>query len=91
MHETDTQVSDTLTWIHGKHELKFGGEYIQTSNSIKNEFRQMGQFTFNGSISGNAMADYMLGDVYQFWQGGGEFKETSREPMGILCPGQLSV
>ncbi|HEY3837500.1 MAG TPA: TonB-dependent receptor, partial [Bryobacteraceae bacterium] len=82
LHETDTQASDTLTWVRGRHELKFGGEYIRTSNSIKNEFRQMGMFTFNGSISGNAMADYMLGDVYQFWQGGGEFKETRENRWG---------
>ncbi|MGH9454629.1 MAG: TonB-dependent receptor domain-containing protein, partial [Terriglobia bacterium] len=84
LHETDLQGSDTLTWIRGRHELKFGGEIIRTSNSIKNEFRQMGMFTFNGSISGNAMADYMLGDVYQFWQGGGEYKELREDRWGIF-------
>jgi hypothetical protein len=84
MHETDYQWTDTATWIHGRHELKFGGEFIRTSNSIQNEFRQMGMFTFNGSISGNAFADYMLGDVYQFWQGGGEYKELRENRVGFF-------
>jgi hypothetical protein len=54
--------------------VKFGGEILRSANDIKNHFRTMGQFSFDGSISGNAMADFMLGDVYQFWQGGGEYK-----------------
>ncbi|MBO0858207.1 MAG: TonB-dependent receptor [Chloracidobacterium sp.] len=84
LHETNLQWSDTLTWVHGRHEFKFGGSVIRTSNSIKNEFRQMGQFTFNGSISGNAMADFMLGAVYQFWQGGGEYKELRESQLGFF-------
>lgn len=37
--------SDTLTWIHGNHTLKFGGEYRQT---IANAFNQTpGTFTFS--------------------------------------------
>ena len=84
LHERDLQWTDAATWIHGRHELKFGGEFIRTSNSIQNEFRQMGQFTFNGSISGNAFADYMLGDVYQFWQGGGEYKELRENRFGFF-------
>ena len=44
----------------------------------------MGMFTFNGSISGNPVADYMLGDVYQFWQGGGEYKELRENRLGFF-------
>lgn len=91
LHETDIQASDTFTWVHGKHELKFGGEYIRSSNSIKNEFRQMGMFTFNGSITGNAFADYMLGSVYQFWQGGGEYKELRENRGGVFVQDNFRV
>ena len=70
----DLQWADTATWIRGRHELKFGGEILRTANDIKNHFRTMGLFTFNGSLTGNATADLMLGEVYQFWQGGGEYK-----------------
>ena len=84
LHEKDLQWADTVTWMHGRHEFKFGTEILRTTNSIANEFRQQGQFTFNGSITGNAMADFMLGDVYQFWQGGGEYKDYSQTRPGFF-------
>jgi len=70
----DLQFADTATWMRGRHEIKAGGEILRSANDIKNHFRTMGLFTFNGSITTNAMADLMLGEVYQFWQGGGEYK-----------------
>src|SRR3954447_6333844 len=73
-HDHDVQWADTATWVHGRHELKLGGEILRSANDIKNHFRTQGMFTFDGSISNVAMADFMLGEVYQFWQGGGEFK-----------------
>lgn len=82
--DSDTQVRDTLTWISGRHELKFGGEYLRTANNIKNDFRTMGLFNFNGSITGNAMADFMIGSVYQFWQGGGEYKSLDGNRGGLF-------
>lgn len=83
--DSDTQVRDTLTWMRGAHEIKFGGEYLRTTNNIKNDFRTMGLFTFNGSITGNAMADFMLGSVYQFWQGGGEYKDLYGNRGGVFA------
>lgn len=71
----DIHISDTATWMVGSHEFKFGGEVLRSKNDIKNDFRTMGLFNFNGNITGNAMADFMLGEVYQFDQGGGEYKE----------------
>ena len=61
--------------MKGSHEIKFGGEILRSTNDIKNDFRTMGLFNFNGNITGNAFADFMLGEVYQFDQGGGEYKE----------------
>lgn len=80
----DLQFADTATWILGKHELKFGAEILRSANDIQNHFRTMGLFTFNGSITGNAMADFMLGDVYQFWQGGGEYKSLYGTRSGVF-------
>jgi hypothetical protein len=82
--DRDYHFSDTLTTIRGNHELKFGGEYMHLSNEIKNDFRTMGLFDFNGSITGNAMADLMLGQVYRFWQGGGEYKELKGHRYGVF-------
>jgi Outer membrane receptor for ferrienterochelin and colicins len=82
--DSDTQLRDTMTWIRGPHEIKFGGEYLRSVNNIKNDFRTMGLFTFNGSITGNATADFMLGNVYQFWQGGGEYKDLEGNRGGLF-------
>jgi outer membrane receptor protein involved in Fe transport len=80
----DLQWSDTLTYLRGRHQFKFGGEIIHSRNQIRNQYRQFGNYTFNGSISGNAMADFMLGEVYQFWQGGGEYKDLSGNRIGFF-------
>ena len=60
-HDYDVQLADTATRIRGRHELKLGGEILRSANDIQNHFRAVGMFTFDGSISGVAMADYMLG------------------------------
>lgn len=81
----DYQFTDTITWMRGNHELKFGFDYVRSKNEISNDFRTMGLFDFNGSISGVAMADFMLGDVYRFWQGGGEFKKLYGNRLGFFA------
>ncbi|MBL8234338.1 MAG: TonB-dependent receptor, partial [Bryobacterales bacterium] len=70
----DIHFANTTTRLSGNHEFKFGGEILRSTNDIKNDFRTMGLFQFNGNITGVAMADFMLGDVYSFDQGGGEYK-----------------
>ncbi len=62
------QFSDNLSWIKGKHSLKFGADYRQlkfgegVSFSGSNDF---GYFYFaQGAFSGNAYSDLMLGLPY---------------------------
>jgi outer membrane receptor protein involved in Fe transport len=54
-------LNNVMTWIKGKHSLKFGGDvlraqYFQPTNSNFN-----GTFTFNGKYSGHPFADFLLG------------------------------
>jgi outer membrane receptor protein involved in Fe transport len=53
--------NDVLTWTRGRHTLKMGGEilrvqYYQPTNSNFN-----GTFTFNGKLTNNGFADFLLG------------------------------
>ncbi len=80
----DHHAADTVTWIRGRHELKIGAEFIRSTNVIRNHFRTMGLFTFDGSSTSNSMADYMLGEVFNFQQGGGEYKDMSGYRYGIF-------
>ncbi len=55
------QLEDKFSWIHGRHALKFGFSDIYDRQLTESEFRTNGQFTFDGSFTGNAEADFMLG------------------------------
>ncbi len=64
------QVVDNFSWIHGKHNFRFGGEWrYNRFLQIGNEFAR-GRFTTNGSFTANANtltggytgADFLLGN-----------------------------
>ncbi|MFN9299262.1 MAG: carboxypeptidase regulatory-like domain-containing protein [Acidobacteriota bacterium] len=67
------QFINNLSWIRGKHTIKFGGEVRNDQyNQVGNQFAR-GQFTFDRNAtrsplvagSGNAFADFLLGEVFQ--------------------------
>jgi hypothetical protein len=82
--DRDIQLNDVFTIIRGRHEIKLGGEYLRLQNIIANDFRTMGNFDFNGSLTGNAMADFITGNVFRFWQGGGEYKDLRGNRFGMF-------
>jgi hypothetical protein len=82
--DADIHIANTHTWMTGRHELKIGGEYLRVRNDIRNEFRTMGNFEFNGSATRHPMSDFLLGEVYQFWQGGGEYKDLTGHRGGLF-------
>jgi hypothetical protein len=54
--------ADSMTWAVGKHIVKYGAElrtYGDYNGQVPNS--NYGNFTFNGTFSGNAYADFMLG------------------------------
>jgi hypothetical protein len=57
--------ADSMTWSRGAHVLKFGGE-LRTFRSFSGTVPTgtYGQFTFNGTLTGNAYADFLLGLPY---------------------------
>lgn len=69
------ELNDRATWIKGKHNLQFGGELQHYTVEIRNQFRRAGHFQFNGSVTGHAIADFLLGAINTFDQGTGEYKD----------------
>lgn len=53
--------TDTLSWTHGRHNITAGGDIsrVYTTRFAANNPR--GSFTFNGSMTGDAAADFMRG------------------------------
>ncbi len=62
-------VVDDLFWTRGKHHFGFGGNYIHNHMNLQGTNNANGQFSFNGSFTGDALADFMLGDLYSLYQG----------------------
>jgi hypothetical protein len=63
-------VSDTLAWIHGKHNLRFGGDYRRVHRDFLGGSNSTGTFTFSGlftedpaapTTTGSSLADFLLG------------------------------
>jgi hypothetical protein len=46
-------LDDDVTWVHGKHQIGFGGEWVQNQLNIGNAYEGNGIFTFNGEYSGS--------------------------------------
>ena len=49
--------SETLSWIHGKHNLRFGGDYRRVHNDFLSSSNATGSFTFTGLFTQNAASD----------------------------------
>jgi len=47
---------DDVTWVRGKHQIVFGGEWVQNQLNIGNAYESNGVFTFNGQYSGSGPA-----------------------------------
>ncbi len=72
-------LSNTTTWIRGRHSFNLGANFRSWSlqRDLANDF--LGQFTFSGFFTGNAVADMLLG----YYSGASVF-----QPAGFGVAGQ---
>jgi TonB dependent receptor-like, beta-barrel/Carboxypeptidase regulatory-like domain len=54
-------LSETLAWIHGKHNLRFGGDYRRVHNDFLGGSNATGSFYFTGFYTGSSLGDFLLG------------------------------
>lgn len=66
------QALDNFTYVAGKHSWKMGFDYRREQIFLVFPNRPNGDLTFSGTFTGNAAADFLLGRVDQFRQGGGD-------------------
>jgi hypothetical protein len=66
-------LTDDLTWVAGRHSMKFGGELRRDQIKVSFINRPNGDFTFGGTqYTGNAAADFLLGFPTQYRQATGD-------------------
>ncbi|MGI8744843.1 MAG: carboxypeptidase regulatory-like domain-containing protein [Bryobacteraceae bacterium] len=73
----NVELSEMLTWVHGGHSIYVGAEitpYVRFDSSTG--YQEEPLYNFNGSSSGNALADFLLGRVNTFTQTAGKAKFT---------------
>jgi hypothetical protein len=71
------EISEMLTWVKGGHSMHVGAGYTPwTRFDSSTGYQEEPLFSFNGSASGNALADFLLGKVATFTQTAGKAKFT---------------
>lgn len=74
--EMTTMISDSVSYLAGRHSLKFGGEVTRFQLNTRGASNQRGTISFNGSRNGvipadpgneraGALADFLLGQPYE--------------------------
>jgi Carboxypeptidase regulatory-like domain len=73
------QLVENMSISTGKHNIKFGGEIRHTRLASLFSSLGFGAYTFNGLITGNAFADFLLGKPFLFLQAGGKEDKSLRQ------------
>ncbi len=57
--------SETLSWIHGKHNIRFGGDYRRVHHDFLGGSNSTGTFYFTGAYTGSSLGDFLLGEAQE--------------------------
>lgn len=66
-------LTDDVRYQIGSHSLSFGFHGEISKVDVNNLYRQPGNFTFNANNTGDALASFLFGYVYEFSQASGQF------------------
>jgi len=57
---------DDFSWNSGSHNIKFGGELMYHTKAQINYGNEQGAFNFNGGVTGNGFADFLIGRAFTY-------------------------
>ena len=72
-------LSGSLSWIRGRHELKFGGGYRRDQINALQGIASNGFFVFSTFPYSDGFASFLSGNPVVFLQGGGDFSREIRD------------
>lgn len=82
----NSEIVSTLSWIRGKHHVHIGAEYTPSTGFDSNtKFQQSGNFSFSGQLTGNGIADLLIGRAASFTQSAGKFKQTRGSQISLFA------
>jgi hypothetical protein len=71
-YENTYGISELIDWTKGMHQMSFGFEGLQVQMNNDGLFQVNPNFSFTGSVTGNALADFLTGNPGGFHQGNGQ-------------------
>src|SRR5580693_1502772 len=71
--------SGSLSWIHGRHDFKFGGGYRRDQINALQGIATNGFFVFSNFPFSDGFASFLSGNPVVFLQGGGNFDREIRD------------
>ncbi len=77
-------ITDSIGWSVGSHQLTFGGNWMHVQMNDDGLFQVNPNFTFNGTITGNALADFITGNPSAMTQGGGQLGRDSQNQPALF-------
>ena len=63
------QIADDFDMVRGSHQFTFGVDFLHQTMQVFNTQYSNGQFSFDGTVSGLPLADFLTGRVGQLQQG----------------------
>jgi hypothetical protein len=90
------QLNEKLTWLKGRHTLKFGGQFLRYDQQrfYAGNNGLLGFINFNGAFTGNAFSDFLLDKVSSKGRGGGDPNDPwtpPAEPIGLFVQDDFKV
>lgn len=81
----------TLSWIRGRHQLKFGGEYRYSYSDRVTGNGIDPQFTFDGRFSGESFADFLLGRPSAMTQGSLRINSNANHAPSLFLQDDIKI
>lgn len=66
-------LSDDVNWVKGRHSMSFGVHAELSKADINSNFNNSGTVSFNANGSNYALASFLLGYIFTFNQGNGQY------------------
>ena len=83
VNRNQVEVRDDVSWIHGRHQITFGGLYERAQLNEDFATLSTGSYSFDGSFTGLGLADFLLGDVVGFSQGSPQVWNARDNMLGL--------
>ena len=78
-------LADDVSWVHGSHQFGFGVSWVRNSINYLSGINATGLPTFNGSITGLSLADFMTGQAATWTQGNLSYFYNRQNYVGLYA------